>query len=276
MLASLSSLQLGAACASLQFGALGAGGVSALRLGIAAVVMLVLVRPRPLGWTRARWAVSIQLGVCLALMNITFYEAVARLPLGIAIAVQFSGPLAVAAATTRRWTDAVPVLGAAAGIGIFGLQSWGGQASLDSLGLLIALVAGAFWAAYIVTASRAARLHAGLDGLAVASVVAGALALPWGVSVAGDRLLDPTALLVGLGIALLASVVPYVCEITALRVISGREFSIMVALEPAVGAVVGLLVLRQGLSVTQSIAIALVVVAAVTIARAGPTTRVAR
>lgn len=265
MLGSITSLQVGAACASLLFDDLGVAGVSFLRLGIAGLLLMVLVRPRCHRWSGRQWVGSLLLGVCLALMNITFYEAVARVPLGIAIAVQFTGPLLMAALSSRRLVDLLPVLSATAGVGIFGAQALGEGADLRVTGLLVAAAAGAFWACYIVAASHVAGQFTGLEGLAVASLVAGLLSAPGGIVAGGAALLDPSALLAGLGIAVLASVVPYVCEMTALRTMPKRIFSILVALEPVVGVAAGLVLLDQDLSAAQGLGVGLIVLAAISV-----------
>ncbi|CAN5457596.1 EamA family transporter [soil metagenome] len=263
VLGSMLSLQFGAATAKSLFPTVGAAGASALRLGLSAVVLVVISRPRPRTWSRAqRWSV-VGLGVAMAGMNSAFYVAVDRLPLGIAITIEFLGPLSVAAALSRRWVDAVWVVLALAGVGLFGIGDLHGGDGLDLAGVAAALVAGAGWAAYILAASRLGRTGPEKGGLAGASVVAALFTLPVGVVAAGSDLASPRVLGLGLVVAVLASVIPYSFEIRALRTLPKQAFSILVALEPAVGAVVGFLLLDQALRGWSVAAIALVIAAGV-------------
>lgn len=258
VLGGIVSVQFGAAVAVTVFDRVGPGGAVALRLVGAAVIFVVAVRPRLRGRSRADLAVVVAFGLTLAGMNYSFYEALARLPLGAAVTLEFLGPLTLAVALSRRRVEVVWVLLAAAGILLLGRGELSG---LDPVGVLLALTAGGLWAGYILLSGSTGRRWEGLDGLAVASVVAGLAVLPIGLASAGTALLDRDVLLVGLLVALLSSVVPYGFELVALRRLSARTFGVLLSLEPAAAALAGLLVLDQRLAVLQVAGIALVAVA---------------
>ncbi len=260
----MTSLQFGAAIASHLFDDVGAAGASALRLGLAAVILLGWARPAVRSWSSERVLGSVALGVSMACMNAAFYEAVARLPLGAAITIEFLGPLGLAVVLTRRWRELLWVVLAVGGVAILGLGQHGGAGEpLDPLGVAAALVAAAFWAAYIVTGSRLATSESGVAGLAVASAVAAVLVVPFGVASAGSSLLDARVLALGAAMAVLASVVPYSFEIRALARMAKRTFSILVSLEPAIGALVGFVLLGQRLEPASLVGVALVVAAGI-------------
>jgi inner membrane transporter RhtA len=209
-------------------------------------------------------------GVSLAAMNLCFYEALDRIPLGIAVALEFVGPLGVAVAASRRAVDLAWV--ALAGGGILLLSPAPGG-SLDELGAALALLAGCFWAAYILLSARVGQRFSGGTGLALAMVVAAVVLLPVGIPAGGAELLDPGLLAVGLAVAVLSSAIPYSLELEALRRLAAGTFGVLMSLEPAVAAIAGLVILGQDLSVTEIAAIALVVAAsagALGTARAGP------
>jgi len=180
VLGSCLSLQFGAVGAAALFPALGSAGTTMLRLGFAAVLMLALVRPRLRGWSAIQWRATIALGLALAGMNGSFYAAIARIPLGAAVAIEFLGPLALAAVLTRRGRDLAWVALALAGIGLLGAESLLTPATLDPVGVALALVAGVFWAGYIITGARVGALMPGAGGLAVALLVATLVVAPFG------------------------------------------------------------------------------------------------
>jgi inner membrane transporter RhtA len=263
-LGSIFSLQFGAAVATHLFDDVGAAGASALRLGLAAAVLWAWARPDIGSWGPQRRRSVVLLGLALAAMNTAFYEAVSRLPLGAAITIEFLGPLGLAVVLTRRIRDLLWVGLALAGVVILGVGQNGTDAgSLDPVGIAAALVAGAFWALYIVAGSRLATTEPGLDSLAGACAVAAVIVVPVGVATSGSSLLDVRVLLLGLAMAVLASVVPYSLELRALERMAKRTFSILVALEPAVGAVVGLVLLDQHLGPASFGGVALVVAAGI-------------
>lgn len=268
LLAAASSVQFGAALAATLFDELGAAGASTLRVGIAAVVLLVVWRPRVRGVPRADLRLVGLLGLSLGVMNFAFYEALARVPLGIAVTIEFAGPLAVAVAFSRRRLDLAWVALAAGGIVL--LADRGGAGAIDPTGLALVLVAAAAWAAYILLAASAGRRFSGGRGLALAMVVAALVPLGPGVAEAGTRLLEPHLLALGGAVALLSSVIPYSLETETLRHMSRQVFGVLMSLEPALAALAGFLVLGQRLSARDLLAIALVIAASIGATRARP------
>jgi inner membrane transporter RhtA len=254
------SVQFGAALAATLFQRLGPGGAVFLRLTWAAIVLLALWRPRLRGRTRAELRLACLFGLVLAAMNLSFYEAFDRIPLGIAVAIEFVGPLAVAVAGSRRRLDVLWI--ALATAGILALAR-GGTHGLDGLGLLLALAAGCLWGAYILMNARLGRAFEGSTGLALAMCVASAAALPAGIADGGSHLLEPGSLALGAAVGVLSSAIPYSFEVEALRRIAAPVFGILMSLEPAVAALAGFLVLGQGLDPRALLGIALVIVASV-------------
>ncbi len=258
------SLQFGAAIATELFDEVGSAGASALRLGLAAVVLVVWARPDVRSWSASHRRSVVLLGLSMAVMNYAFYEAVSRIPLGAAITIEFLGPLGLAVALTRRWRELVFVGLALAGVAILGLGQQGSvTGSLDPVGVAAALVAAVFWAAYILTGSRLATTDPGIGSLAGACTVAAVVVVPIGVASSGSEMLDGRVLVLGLGMAVLASVVPYSFELRALERMAKRTFSILVALEPAIEAMVGAVLLDQHLGVVSLVGVALVVAAGI-------------
>ncbi len=258
VLGAIVSVQIGAAVATELFDEVGATGTVLLRLAFAAIVLVAVWRPtvRGLGGPAAREVILF--GISLAAMNTSFYLALDRIPLGIAVTLEFVGPLGVALAGSRTRLDLVWAALAACGIAL--LSPVPGT-DLDALGCLLALVAGAFWAAYIILSARIGRLFEGGSGLALAMVVAAALLIPAGIAEGGADLLGPEVLAAGLGVAILSSAIPYSLELEALRRLPQGTFGVLMSLEPAVAASVGFILLDQGLASRELIAIALVVVA---------------
>jgi inner membrane transporter RhtA len=258
VVAAVSSLQFGAGFAVTLFDELGPAGTAFVRLAIAAAVLVALWRPRVGGRPGGDLRVAVLFGLALGAMNLAIYSAMDRIPLGIAVTIEFAGPLAVAVAGSRRALDGLWVLLAAAGIVL--LADPAGDA-LDPLGVGFALCAAALWAAYIVLAERTGRIFPGGSGLAIAMVVGAAAVAPLGVAQAGGALLRPELLAAAAAVALASSVIPYSFELEALRRIPARVFGILMSLEPAVAALAGLIVLGQALGGREWFAIALVVVA---------------
>jgi inner membrane transporter RhtA len=197
-------------------------------------------------------------GLALAAMNTSFYLALDRIPLGIAVTLEFVGPLGVAVAASRRRLDLLWAGLAALGIVLLSPTPGG---DLDLLGCALALLAGVFWAAYIVLAARVGRTFEGGRGLALAMVLAALALLPAGIVEAGDELLVPGLLAVGFAVAMLSSAIPYSLELEALRRLPQGTFGVLMSLEPAVAATVGFVGLGQGLAVNEVVAIGLVVAA---------------
>ena len=255
----MASTQLGAALAKGLFDDLGPGGTTFLRVASAAIVLLVLWRPA-LGGDRAGslWLPA-AFGLSLAAMNLCFYEAIDRIPLGIAVTIEFLGPLGVAVATSRRRLDLLWVVLAMAGIALFANRGEGG--SLDTVGVLFVLGAAAFWAAYILLSARTGQVFPGVSGLAIAMVFSTGLLLPVGIADGGAELLEPELLAAGAAVGLLASAIPYSLELEALRRLPTNVFGILLSLEPAIAALAGLAVLGQALGARAVVAIALVTAA---------------
>ncbi|MGA4669159.1 EamA family transporter [Propionibacteriaceae bacterium Y1923] len=259
VLGSCLSLQFGAAIANGLFPVAGPWGVSAIRLVSAALILLVVTRPRVRGWTMHTWRWLALFGLSLGGMNGFFYAAVQRLPLGIAVTFEFLGPLALSAALSRRARDLVWVGLALAGVALLGLDSFRGATSLDPLGVFFALVAAAFWAIYILVGARVGSMVPGQGPLAVAMAIGAAAMLPIGFSGALTLVVD--AKLLGLAVltGLLGSVIPYSLEFAALRRLPRNVFGILLSLEPGFAAGIGALVLGQSLGVGSWVAIVLVI-----------------
>nr|WP_234360090.1 EamA family transporter [Streptomyces sp. DSM 15324] len=252
------SVQFGGALAVTLMPRAGALGVVALRLAVAAVVLLVVCRPRLRGHSRGDWGTVVVFGVTMAAMNGLFYQAVDRIPLGPAVTLEVLGPLALSVLASRRALNLVWAGLALAGVFLLG---GGGFAGLDPAGVAFALGAGAMWAAYIVFSARTGRRFPQADGLALAMAVGALLFLPLGIAESGARLADPVTFGLGAAVALLSSVLPYTLELLALRRLPASTFAVLMSLEPAVAATAGLLVLGQSLSLPETAAIALVVAA---------------
>ncbi|NRQ30380.1 DMT family transporter [Nonomuraea sp. NN258] len=253
------SVQLGAGFAKELFAALPPSAVVFLRIATGALVMAAVVRPRLKGLSRRDLAVGVAFGLTLAVMNLTFYEAMARLPLGVAVAIEFLGPLGVAVAASRRRLDLLWVALAGAGVALF--APWGESGSVGWVGIAFALVAGACWALYILLSAAVGQRFSGTSGLAFAMLVAAVAIAPVGVSTGGAELFQPELLLIGLGVGLLSSVIPYSLELNALRRMPKHVFGILMSLEPAVAALIGVLLLGEILQVQQWVAVLCIVAA---------------
>ena len=259
VLLAIVSVQLGAVLTKGLFGAVGPAGAVFLRSTCAALLLLLLWQPRVRGQARADLATVLAFGLVLAGMSLAFYAALARLPLGAAVTLSFAGPLGVALLGSRRALDLL--WGGLAVTGIVLLGPLGG--GLDPRGVALALLAGALWGAYIPLSARTGRAFAGGSGLALAMGVAAAITAPFGLAAGGTQLLDPRVLLFGLGVALLSSALPFTLEMTALRRMPARTFGILLSLEPAVAALIGALLLGEGLPPRAIMAIGLVILASV-------------
>jgi len=257
VLAAAGSLQVGAAFAITLFDELGPGGAAFLRLAFAAAVLWALWRPR-IPSRPPDLRVAIAFGVALGLMNWSIYEAIDRIPLGVAVTIEFAGPLLVAVIGSRRPLDAAWV--ALAAIGILLLADPGGG-SADGLGVLFSLTAAGCWIAYIHLSKRAGAAFAGGNGLALAMVVGALVVLPAGLIQGEAALLEPDLLGSALIVALASSVLPYSLELEALRRLPAAVFGVLMSLQPAVAALAGLVVLGQELGARELAAIAMVVVA---------------
>lgn len=261
------SLQIGAAASTTLFAALGPGGTVFLRLLFAAGMLLAISPMRGFRYNRGDWLALAAFGVSIGLMNFFFYQAIARLPLGVTVGLEFIGPLLVAVAASRGVRElSYAALG---GLGVALLAPWGDASGADPLGFFYALAAGACWGGYILLGQRAGRRVAGRGGLAVAMVF-GALAIaPLGARDALPALSDPMLLLTAFGVAVLSSVLPYSLEYIALRRMTARAFSILLCCEPAVAALVGAAFLGDRLGWMEYLALVCVSIASLGVAGRG-------
>jgi inner membrane transporter RhtA len=262
------SVQLGAAVAKSLFDDLTPTGVVALRLVFGTLVLGLLFRPRIRNRPRAELRLAVAFGLTLVSMNLCFFQALDRIPLGIAVTLEFVGPLAVALVGSRRSSDFLWVAMAASGIALLAPGIGGG---LDAVGVLFALAAGALWGVYILLGARVGKAFSGPTGLVLAMAVGACVALPLGMVSAGSSLLEPALLAAGLGVAVLSSAIPWSLELEALRRLPTHVFSVLMSLEPAIGALVGLVVLGERLGIRAVTAIALVVTASAGAARGART-----
>ncbi|MFK4850265.1 EamA family transporter [Microbacterium sp. ZW T6_19] len=257
------SLPFGAAVAAQLFPVLGPWGVTSLRVAIAALLLLVIVRPRPRRWTRQQWLAAVLFGISLAAMNGFFYAAIDRIPLGPAVAIEFLGPLVLAAVLTRRVADAIWVGVALLGMALLGVDGMIGAEPLDPLGLLFILVAAGFWIMYIRMSARVGSLIPGHGGLSIGLLVAAVLLLPVGVPASVTVAGAPDLLLLASITAVLSSVIPYTFELAALRRLPQRVFGVLLSLEPAFATLAGWMILGQDATVLRMLAVALVIAASV-------------
>nr|WP_229898195.1 EamA family transporter [Streptomyces finlayi] len=254
------SVQFGSALAVLIMPRTGALGVVTLRLAAAAIVLLLVCRPKVRGYTRRDWGTILAFGLAMGGMNTGIYQATDRIPLGAAVTLEVLGPLALSVFASRQWSNVLWAALALAGVALLGSSGFGG---LDLVGAAFALGAGACWAAYIVFSAKTGRRFPQADGLALAMAVAALLSLPLGVLEAGSKLLDPVTLGLGAAVAVMSSVLPYTLELIALRRMPAPTFAVLMSLEPAIAAGAGFLILHQALSLVDALAIALVIGASV-------------
>lgn len=259
------SVQFGGALAATLMPLVGVVGSVSLRMGLAALVLLALVRPRLRGRGRRDWLLVSLFAASLTLMNLAFYASLVRLPIGVAVTIEFLGPLTLAAALSRRVRDGVATAGALLGVLLISEVMTTPWADIDLLGVGLAAAAGACWAAYILLSGRTGAAFSGLDGIAIAMTIGAVVVLPFGWIDAGTTLLSSEALLKGLGIAVLSSALPYSLELVALRRITAGAFGVLLSLEPAAAALAGLLVLGQALAPVQLVGMALVISASVVV-----------
>lgn len=257
------SLPFGAAVAAQLFPVLGPWGVTSLRVAIAAILLVVIVRPRPRKWTRPQWLAAVLFGVSLAAMNGFFYAAIDRIPLGPAVAIEFLGPLVLAAVLTRKPADFAWVGVALLGMVVLGIDGMIGAEPLDPLGVVFILIAAGFWVMYIRMSARVGALIPGSSGLAMGLVVAAVLLIPVGIPAASTVAMDPQLLLLAGITAVLSSVIPYSFELAALRRLPQRVFGVLLSLEPAFATLAGWLILGQDATPLRMLAVGLVIAASV-------------
>jgi inner membrane transporter RhtA len=254
------SVQFGAAVAALLFPRVGPTGAVTLRLGLAAVLLLAVCRPRVRGHRRADWVVVAAFGTALAAMNMLFYEAIDRIPLGAAVTLEVLGPLVLSVLAARRAASWLWAALALAGVALLGR---GGFSGLNLAGVGFALGAAAMWAGYILLSARTGRRFPQVDGLALAVTVGALICLPIGAATAGAALLTPRTLGLGATVAVLSAALPYSLELLSLRTLPAATFAVLMSLAPAIAATAGYLVLHQALSLSECLAIALVIAASV-------------
>ncbi len=258
LLLSILSVQLGAAIAKSLFPVLGSEGTVFVRIALAALILLSLSRPRLRDYTWRDYVLVLFFGITIATMNSLFYAAIHRLPLGIATTLEFIGPLSVSLIGSRRISDIVWIALASAGIILLAPI---GTGSFDPLGVVLALLAGAGWAAYILLNVRIGRVFPGGSGLALSMSVAALLLVPFGATSIGHMAHDPIILLLAIVMAILSTVIPFSLELEALRRIPPRVFGVLMSLEPAVAALIGFAVLGETLGLRALIAMVLIIIA---------------
>jgi len=255
------SVQGGATIAKGLFPLIGAAGTTAVRIGLSAIILLAVFRPPVHRFTAAQWRAVVPYGVSIGVMNLIFYQALVRIPLGLAVTLEFVGPLGLAIVSSRRALDGVWV--ALAAIGIALIAPWQAGSNIDPIGVAIALATGGCWAAYIVLGGRLSKLLTGGVAVATGMSIATLAVLPF--ALAGGRLgrFGTRLYVAGVGLAVLSSALPFTLEMHALGALPGRTFSILMSLEPAVAALCGLVLLGEHLTTSQWLAVGLVIAASV-------------
>lgn len=257
------SLPVGAALATDLFPHGGAWGVSALRLGLASVMLLLLARPTPWRWAPAAWRDVVLFGISLAGMNGFFYAAIDRIPLGVTVAIQFVGPLALAVYLSTNRRDYIWIGAAGIGLVLLGVESMTGPVVFDPLGMLFAALAGVSWALYILFSSRVGRHLPGLQGLPVATLIAAIVLLPVGFSGVVELVFTPEIYVLMLAVACISTVVPTSLELAALRRLPRNTFSILLSFEPVFAALIGWVLLDQTFGLLRALAIFLIIFATI-------------
>jgi inner membrane transporter RhtA len=271
VLVGIASVQCGSAIARGVFDELGASGITLLRLGLSSLLLLIVLRPRLRAWSGRAWRAAALLGIVMASMNLVFYQSIRTVPLGVAVTVEFLGPLLLALVQTRRVLDLGWAVLAAGGVALLGIDTTSG---IPLSGLALAGLAGLLWAGYILSSALVGRTLPGTDGLAIALAVGALLALPFGAQGASAVFDRPALLVPAFGVALLSSVIPYGAELSALRRIPTRVFGILMSLEPAAAAVAGLLLLDQRLHAREIAALFMVSAASAGVTLTGRSTEV--
>ena len=261
VLISIASTQLGSTFAKTIIQELGAITTVLLRVGLGAIILLLIQRPQLKGYTPANYLLLIVFGLGMAAMNLSFYAAIDRIPLGVAVTLEFVGPLGVACLNSRQFLDLFWIFLAA--LGIFLLAPVTGS-SLDPWGVALALLAAFFWGTYILLSAKVGAIFTEIRGIALmtAALIAGTIGLlPLGVLSRSWTTLQPKFLLAGLGVAVLSSVIPYTFELEALKKLPIRVFGVLMSLEPAIATLLGWIILQEQLEHRGMVAVALVTIA---------------
>ena len=276
ILGSSTIFQLGSATATILFDHIGPLSTAFVRQLIAGFLLFALTRPQIHRWNKQQWRYVVAFGVVLGIMNNFFYLAIDRIPLGVAVTIEFLGPLALAAILSHGFRDILWVSLALIGILLFGAEGILGNTALDPVGMIFALVAATGWALYILIAAKVGEHVPGTGGLAIALLIASSLLAPFGCLGALPVLYDAHLLLLATLTALLASLIPFTFEFFALKRVPSKTFSVLMSLEPAIAAAIGIIVLHQPLSIYSAIAMSCVIAAAFGSALCLPATRLAR
>ena len=258
VLLSIISVQCGAAIAKTLFPAIGAAGTASIRIGISAIILLLAYRPNLKQITTSQWKIVVPYGLALGAMNLIFYLAIERIPIGLAVTLEFIGPLLVAIIGSKRLIDYCWVLLAAMGIVL--IAPWSND-RIDLLGVVFALLAGALWAAYIVLGGKISKIMNGGQAVSTGMLFAAILILPFGLLENGLDNLTPKFLGMGVALALLSSAIPFTLEMKALGQLPPRTFSILMSLEPAAAAICAFIFLQESLSFYEILAVVCVVIA---------------
>lgn len=258
VLLSIISVQCGAAIAKGLFPQIGAAATASLRIGLSAVILIIAFRPNLFKLNAKQWKYAILYGVCLGVMNMVFYMAIARIPIGLGVTLEFVGPLVLAIFGSKKAIDFIWVILAATGIIL--ITPWTGN-GLDLVGVLLALLAGVFWAGYIILGGRISKIMKGGEAVAVGMIFATLVILPFGIFGGGLSNLSPKLLGLGAALALLSSAIPFTLEMKALKQIPARTFSILMSLEPAMASFAALVFLHEYLTLKECFAVAFVVIA---------------
>ncbi|MBO9676246.1 MAG: EamA family transporter [Sphingobacteriaceae bacterium] len=258
ILLSIISVQCGAAIAKALFPQIGAAATASLRIGLSAVILLIAFRPNLFKLTTKQWKYTILYGVCLGVMNMVFYMAIARIPIGLGVTLEFAGPLVLAIFGSKKAIDFIWVILAATGIIL--ITPWTGN-GLNLAGILLALLAGVFWAGYIILGGRISKIMKGGEAVAIGMIFATLVILPFGITGGGLSNLSPRLLGLGAALALLSSAIPFTLEMRALKQLPARTFSILMSLEPAMASLAALVFLQEYLTLKECLAVAFVVIA---------------
>ncbi|MFV8372286.1 EamA family transporter [Flavobacterium sp. LB2P74] len=258
VLLAIISVQSGAAIAKGLFPAIGAAGTASLRIGISALLLLAVYRPNVKKITVNQWKLVIPYGLSLGAMNLIFYLSIERIPIGLAVTLEFIGPLLVAVFGSKRIIDFFWVLLAATGIVL--IAPWSNN-GLDLLGVLFALLAGSLWAAYIVLGGKISKIMKGGDAVTIGMLFASILIVPFGILGNGLSNLTPQLLGLGFALALLSSAIPFTLEMKALGQLPARTFSILMSLEPAAASICAFIFLQEYLTFNEILAVFFVIIA---------------